>query len=74
VGIFQRFEDDVPSIFVALFVAFLVAMIVLPLSLFIFNVLIPVLPPLFRGCLCVLVTLSAAGATCVITLAKLRKT
>jgi hypothetical protein len=72
-GIFQRFEDEIPPIFVALFVGFLTAIVAFLAISFVGAYLLPGLPQFIRFSLCLIVTLGAAGATIAITLAKLRK-
>ena len=71
-GIFQRFEDEVPSIFVAAFVAFITLIVVLPLTLYVFS-LIPAGNSFLKWDLSIIITFSATGAAAAITLGKLRK-
>lgn len=71
-GIFQRFEDEVPSIFVASFVGFLTFIVVLPLTLYVFS-LFEVRDPFIAWGLVLAITVSATGGSVAMTLGKLRK-
>ena len=71
-GIFQRFEDEVPSIFVASFVAFLVVIVVFPISVFLLVKLFPFTNGI-AFFLCFMTSFSIAAAVAAIVLAKLRK-
>jgi hypothetical protein len=72
-GIFRRLEDDVPSVFVAMFVAFLAGIVAFFAISFVEAYLFPRLPQFVRFYLTITVTVIAAGVTAAVTLGKLRK-
>jgi ABC-type Co2+ transport system permease subunit len=72
-GIFQRFKDEVPAIFVATFVGLLTAVVAFLAVSFVGAYAFSRLPQFIRLAIVLIVTFAAAGATTAVALGKLQR-